>query len=87
MLRDRGVVPEAFFAAIFNEVTDALPWLAPGEALTTEDLCGPELWSTFHGIALRRCAGMCLSYLVETGTVPLVLATPPRRYPLKFRLP
>jgi hypothetical protein len=87
MLQKRGLPVEAFVEAIRHEVIEALPGLIAHGRYTTKDLCGHDLWSRLHGQAAPRCAGMCLSYLVEIGAVPLVLATNPKSSPRKYSLP
>lgn len=87
MLQKRGLPVEAFVEAIRHEVIEVLPGLIAHGRYTAKDLCGPDLWSRLHGQAAPRCAGMCLSYLVEIGAVPLVLASDPKDSPRKYSLP
>jgi hypothetical protein len=86
MLATHGIAVERFMAEIHAKVLEDLPGLTPGGRYLTEDLCGPELWARFRTDGVRRCAGMCLAYLIEIGALPLVIATGPSVYPLKFSL-
>ena len=79
MLANHDITAEKMLADIHAEVLEVLPGLTPGGRYLTQDLCGPDLWVRFRTKGVRRCAGMCLVYLVEIGAVPLVIATGPRR--------
>jgi hypothetical protein len=70
LLRDRKVKPEQIFARVLAEVTQILSYLDEGGRYTTEDLCGPDVWTTWV-TAERRVAGMCVAYLAKKPEVAL----------------
>lgn len=72
LLRDSIVTPAQFYDAVHVAVVEHLPYLDDGRRYTTEEQCGPELWSAWF-TGERRVAGMCLAHLVKVGSVPLTL--------------
>lgn len=72
LLRASSLASAQLFNAVHAAVVEHLPYLDDGRRYTTEELCGPELWSTWF-TAERRVAGMCLAHLVKVDSVPLTL--------------
>jgi hypothetical protein len=70
------IPPKKLWDAVHSEAVFALPHLMEGGKYTTEQLCGPEIWSPWLTVE-RRIAGMCLAYLVKVGAIPLVLHLTP----------
>jgi hypothetical protein len=85
VLANRKIKPEMFLQLILDTVEDIRPALHEDATYSTEILCGPDLWEHW-GIAERRCAGICLAYLIEIQMLPLEQAKPAGKYPLRFRL-
>ena len=77
--------PGQLVQMVLKEVQSVLPGLAANATYSTEDLCGPDLWSKWL-TGERRSAGACLRYLAEQGHLPLELASSEGKYPLMFRL-
>ena len=77
--------PAELVQIVLEEVQEILPGLVADATYSTEDLCGPDLWTDWL-TGERRSAGMCIRYLIETGHLPLELASPKGKYPLMFRL-
>ncbi|MEI2659436.1 MAG: hypothetical protein V9G11_05265 [Bifidobacterium adolescentis] len=78
---------EPFMVEIRAKVLNDLEGIGPVECCKTELLCGPELWESYRTVGVRRCAGIVLAYMVETGVIPLVPATFPIVYPRRYRRP
>ena len=79
------MTPAQLVRIVLEAVEDILPGLEANATYSTENLCGPDLWSTWL-TGEHRSAGMCMRYLIENGHLPLELASPKGRYPLMFRL-
>lgn len=77
--------PTELVQIVLEEVQDILPGLVADATYSTEDLCGPDVWTDWL-TGERRGAGMCIRYLIETDHLPLELASPKGKYPLMFRL-
>ena len=86
LLAKHDITAEQMMAEVYAMVIDDLPALVPEGRYLTQDLCGAVLWTRFRTNGVKRCAGMCLAYLVEIRVVPIEKSTAPRVYPLKFRL-
>ena len=87
LLAPRGVSPEKVLLAVYASVLEAAEVLFPDVKYTAEQLCGDELWLCWPTNGQHRAMGIGLSFLVETGLVPLVCVTPHhirnKRYALK----
>lgn len=88
LLKKYSVNPlKQLWDAVHSEAVWALPHLMEGSKYTTEQLCGPDIWSPWCTVE-RRVAGMCLAYLVKVGAIPLVLhLTPSGTSNKSYRLP
>jgi len=79
-------VPNDLFNAVRFQLTPAYLYLHFdfGKSYTAEELCG-ELWA-WLGKHDRRMVGLCISHLSKHGDVDLIRVTPPRVYPVRYRL-
>ena len=62
---------EVFFA-VRDEVLDAIDGLMRGVRYRSNDLLTDELWAIFVTPGLHKAIGICVSFLVKLGVVPLV---------------
>jgi hypothetical protein len=87
LLDSRGVSPERVLHAVYVSVDEVVEALVPDANYSSEQLCGDELWLRWPTDGQHRAMGIGLSFLVETGLVPLVCVTPHhirnKRYALK----
>jgi hypothetical protein len=87
LLAPRGVSPERVLLAVYASIYEIAEVLVPNAKYSTEQLCGEELWLCWPTDGQHRAMGIGLSFLVETGLVPLVCVTPHhirnKRYALK----
>lgn len=65
--------------AVYVSAIESVEGLIPGAQYTTEDLCGPIVWSQWPSKGQHRALGICLSFLVAERLVPLVRASPAHR--------
>lgn len=67
---------DALFFAVRDEAQDNCAKLKPGRRYTAADVCGPFLWQRLHYAGLHRAMGLCVSFLVKSGLLPLVCVNP-----------
>lgn len=65
--------------AVYVSAIESVEGLIPGAQYTTEDLCGPIVWSQWPSKGQHRALGICLSFLVAEQLVPLVRTSPAHR--------
>lgn len=81
------IAPKQVWDAVHSEAVMALLHLKEGGKYTTEQICGPGIWSPWFTVE-RRVAGMCLAYLIKVGAIPLVLhLTPSGKGKKRYCLP
>ena len=71
-----GLDPLDVFCAVREAVLDAIDNLTPGQKYGSRDLCGSELWAILDTRGLHSSIGICVSFLVKFGFVPMVCVTP-----------
>lgn len=59
------------FTSILQTVSANLSGLIPGKKYKASELCGSDMWSLWPFKGQRVCAGICLSFLVGAGALPL----------------
>lgn len=85
LLADHKVKPHHIFNTVLAEVTHAVPYLQQEWRVTTEILCGQDIWANWSD-AERRVAGMCLTFMVKGRMVVLFRhITPSGKGKAKYR--
>lgn len=86
LLEPHRVPPQAVIQAVYDEVMLVIGGIQKGCAYTTETLCGERLWQRWPHDGLHRAMGICLSFLVESGHLPLVCTQRRSRQTKRYRL-
>jgi hypothetical protein len=77
LLADARLSPKDVFTMAVQTLNQAIGGMEPGGKYKTEYLFEPSAWAGM-GDAVKRCVGICLSYLTDDGLVPLVYASKPK---------
>jgi hypothetical protein len=77
LLAATHLTPKQAFEMTVQTLNQAIGGMEPGGKYKTEYLFEPSAWAGM-GDAVKRCVGICLSYLTDDGLVPLVYASKPK---------
>lgn len=85
LLARHRVPPKVVIQAVYDEVMFVMDGVPMGYSFTAEALCGEHLWQQWQTDGLHRAMGICLSFLVQTGHLPLVCTTRSTRQTKRYR--
>lgn len=85
LLNDGYTVSPVFYAAIRDQVREALPFLERGKKYTLEILCGDDFWQELTN-GERRMAGRCMAQMVANRKLPFQFAHHKHEYPKWYQL-